>query len=81
VIKREELATHESCLNRAHDDEPLFVLRANDSSAPYAVMAWADDYCMRKKKCGGYGERAKEKFEDAYRTARMMIEWRGENRA
>lgn len=42
--KSEELkaaAQGRGCLGRAADDEPLFVLRAQDKSAPYVVRHWA----------------------------------------
>ena len=29
-----------SCLNKAHHDEPLFVLRANDPTAPMTIRHW-----------------------------------------
>lgn len=29
-----------SCLQKAGDDEPIFVVRAQDSSAPAVVQAW-----------------------------------------
>lgn len=32
----------DSCLTKAHDDEPIFVLRANDAIAPSTVRSWAD---------------------------------------
>jgi len=31
-----------SCLTRAADDEPVFVLRARDPMAPLAIRAWAE---------------------------------------
>src|SRR5271166_5743150 len=37
-----------SCLTNAADDEPLFVLRANDELAPKIVRAWALDYYNSK---------------------------------
>ena len=39
--KRDELANPNSCFNKAADDEPIFVLRANDRLAPAAVFEWA----------------------------------------
>lgn len=38
--KREELSNPNSCLNRAADDEMLFVLRGSDVAAPDTVRAW-----------------------------------------
>ena len=42
--KAEELAKMargEGCLGRAADDEPIFVLRGNDLTAPVVVRLWA----------------------------------------
>jgi hypothetical protein len=41
VRKREELADPNSCLNRAHDDEWLFVLIGRDVSCPDTIRFWA----------------------------------------
>ena len=41
MIKKNEISDPNSCFNKAADDEPLFVLRANDPLAPAAVAAWA----------------------------------------
>ena len=38
--KSDEIRDHNSCLNRAADDEPLFVLRAKDPCAIATVLAW-----------------------------------------
>jgi len=38
--KRDEIEDHESCFNKARDDERLFVLLARDAAAPVAVRAW-----------------------------------------
>ena len=40
MIKRDEIEYTESCLNKAHDDERLFVLLARDPAAPVAIRAW-----------------------------------------
>lgn len=40
--KRDELTDPGSCLNRARDDEWLFVLLGRDISAPFAVRAWVE---------------------------------------
>jgi hypothetical protein len=40
MIKRSEIADPRSCLNRAKDDEILFVLLARDPAAPVAIRAW-----------------------------------------
>jgi len=41
--KTEELADQNSCLNRAKDDEMLFVLLGRDIAAPAAIRAWCKE--------------------------------------
>ena len=41
MTKREEINNPRSCLNRASDDEMVFVLRAQDKLAPILVRQWA----------------------------------------
>ena len=41
MIKSKELSDARSCINKAADDEPVFVLRAKDPVAPFIVRAWA----------------------------------------
>jgi hypothetical protein len=38
--KQHELADQSSCLNRAQNNEFLFVLRGHDVAAPYTIRAW-----------------------------------------
>lgn len=65
--KRENLENPDSCWNKAADDEPVFVLRANDPAASLAVMHWV---------------KITEKMHDdtkrgnALAVARAMDEWR-----
>jgi len=40
MLKRDELEDTNSCLNKAHDGERLFVLLARDPAAPVAIRAW-----------------------------------------
>jgi hypothetical protein len=40
MIKRDELANPNSCINRAADDEMLFVLRGRDLAAPFIIEEW-----------------------------------------
>jgi hypothetical protein len=47
MIKRHEI-TGPSCLTSAADDEPLFVLRANDELASGLVRSWAEQYIKSK---------------------------------
>jgi hypothetical protein len=41
-VERELAARGEGCLGRAADDEPVFVLRAQDKLADQLVDSWAD---------------------------------------
>lgn len=56
------------CYARAADDEPLFVLRANDPDAPALVERWADERERR-------GEDP-AKVADARKCAGAMLTWR-----
>lgn len=47
-LKRDEIANPNSCLNKAADDEPIFVLRANDPIAAAVVRTWAERYVADK---------------------------------
>lgn len=47
--KCDELALPESCLNKARDDELLFVLLGRDVAAPNAVLAWISERLLRGK--------------------------------
>jgi hypothetical protein len=40
MIKVNEIAIVDSCLNKARDDEMLFVLRGHDIAAPATIRAW-----------------------------------------
>lgn len=41
MIKKYELSDPNSCLNKARDDEMLFVLLWRDAAAQAAILAWA----------------------------------------
>jgi phage protein D len=43
MLKREELADPNSCLNRAKDDELIFVLLGRDTAASVALRAWIEE--------------------------------------
>ncbi len=42
MIKRQEISDPTSCLNKAADDEPVFVFRAQDQTAPWVIEQWLD---------------------------------------
>ena len=76
MLKRDEIATQTSCLNRAADDEPVFVLRANDEHAPAMVAKWARDYLEAK---GGWAKadtRQRIKYTEAMDIASHMRIWK-----
>lgn len=41
MLKKFELSSPTSCLNKSASDEPIFVLRAKDPYAPQAIRHWA----------------------------------------
>lgn len=41
MLKEQELTDPESCLNKAREDEPIFVLLARDAAAAHAIRCWA----------------------------------------
>lgn len=48
--KRDELSDPNSCLNKAGDDEMLFVLLGRDEDAPETVRFWAHRRVARGKR-------------------------------
>lgn len=75
MIKSEEISNPESCLNRAADDEPVFVLRANDLSAPTIVRLWAQDYAFEKGGVGKMTPKQLIKFNESIDVANKMENW------
>ena len=51
--KKDEVASLQSCLNRAADDEWVFVLLERDVAAPAAIRAWARERIRRGKNLVG----------------------------
>lgn len=74
MIKREELKGP-SCLTNAADNEPLFVLRANDELAPNFVRAWAAAYKTRKEAAGQFTAERAAKYHEAMALATDMEIW------
>jgi len=71
VRKADEIATPTSCLNKAADDEPIFVLRAHDPIAGPTVRAWialAEKHGLHK-----------DKIIEAHNIADDMEDWHIEN--
>lgn len=68
------------CYDRAYPDEPLFVLRAKDYSAPDLVRHWAHIRMEKAADIVNESERSHEvdKIVEALRCARQMERWRRE---
>jgi uncharacterized protein (UPF0147 family) len=60
------LKSNDSCLAKAADDEPIFVLRAQDKSAPRTVRRWASDNKATLDRA---------KYEEAHALADEMEAW------
>jgi hypothetical protein len=67
--KLDEIEQPTSCLNKAAEDEPLFVLRAKDPNAPATVEEWA----RRAEESGAHEP---WKIAEARALAEQMREWR-----
>lgn len=76
ALKKVELANPHGCLGAAADDEPIFVLRANDELAPSIVRMWAYDYREAKQRIGHYNKPRDAKFKEALALADQMEEWK-----
>ena len=70
MLKKLELFTATSCLNKAASDEPVFVLRAKDKLAPMTVRHWAT---MAE------GRQEPAKLAEALQLADQMEAWRAQN--
>lgn len=61
----------DKCLAKVADDEPIFVLRAQDLLAPDKVRKWACE--ARAKGCPA------DKVQEAYECATQMDAWAAKN--
>lgn len=61
----------DECLSKAHDDEPIFVLRAQDRFAPLMVETWAR--LAEAVNC------PVPKVDEAIRLADQMRDWQESN--
>jgi hypothetical protein len=77
VLKLKEIAEPNSCLNRAADDEPLFVLKSTDPLASSIVRTWAILYWKTKSaEPMGMTPQQRAKYEEAMALASEMDVWR-----
>lgn len=56
MLKRHELTDPKSCLNKASDEENLFVLLGRDPAAPAAIRAWIAERIRLGKNAPGDGQ-------------------------
>ncbi len=83
-MNKAEVIAGPSCLTAAADDEPLFVLRANDEHAPAIIREWAERYIRSKTPPGRPANpttREYAKFREALHVADAMDRWRVRPRA
>lgn len=71
MIKHEEISNPDSCLNRAAEDEPVFVLKATDICAPYAILFW-----ILSRITAGRNLEDDEQLKQAQALAADMIKYR-----
>ena len=76
MLKKHEIANGASCLNKADDDEPIFVLRANDPLAPLIVREWAARYRRAKAEAGELTAERENKARRAEGLANQMVQWK-----
>jgi hypothetical protein len=70
ITKELELKSAHSCLNSAAMDEPVFVLRAKDITAPKVIEDWVVRRIQAgKNKAGDY------QTTDALAVAKAMTDW------
>lgn len=79
MLKYRELESPASCLNRARDDEPVFVLRAHDKLAPGTVRDWAHRYIVSKGGWQVMSGRQHLKYQEAMKLAEQMEQWQAAN--
>lgn len=84
--RTDEIRRVDSCLNKAHDDEPIFVLRANDPVAAQVIRYWAILYTRQKhgENFEAHGSAALtapqlNKMMEAHQCADDMEAWRARN--
>jgi hypothetical protein len=77
VLKRELINDPNSTLNKAAEDEPLFLLRAQDIFAAGRVKDWADKLFEVLDATDDLNVRAKQrqKYYEALALAKVMESW------
>lgn len=73
MMKVYEISDPHSCLNKADDDEPIFVLRAQDILAPDIVDEWATRMNMAHA-CRAMSNETRDRLEGKIRAARKCAD-------
>jgi hypothetical protein len=77
MLKKDELADPNSCLNKSAADEPIFVLRAQDILASDIILKWADMYRRLHAPAGAWkSERHRLKHNEALDIVDKFERWR-----
>jgi hypothetical protein len=71
MIKADEISNPSSCLNKALDHEPVFVLLGRDALAPETIRYWANERVRSWRNT--YND---EQIKGAFALADQMEEWR-----
>lgn len=74
ATKRQLIDDPNSSLNKADDDEPVFLLRAQDVCADGAVLDWTDRVLKQYVASRNY-LLPKDKLDDAVSCAQAMSRW------
>lgn len=71
MIKRDELSDPTSRLNRASEDEPVFVLRGADICAPDTILFW-----ILSRLTAGWNQEDDNQVKEAQVIAADMVKYR-----
>lgn len=71
MTKRELIDDQNSCLNRAEEDEPVFVLLGRDTAAARAILDWVNERVSL-----GLNKIGDTKMDNAIEVARQMRAYR-----
>lgn len=74
MIKHQEIAYPDSCLNKAEHDEPIFVLRAKDPAAIRTIEHW-----IAQRICSGFDKEEDPKIQTARQLIKEMDRWQHDN--
>jgi len=65
----------DTCLQKAGDEEPIFVLRAQDQFAANIVRYWAKIYRENHEAHGTFNVKIEAKYVEALELAEKMEQW------